>query len=133
MRRTPACLGCPGEVQRRLPVLPLEVLRPRPGHQVNEVVGGVNALQRPIQRRRIKNIPLHDLGSRLHLGSELVGVAGETAEPHALPFQQGDQPSTDVTASPSEQDDRLVGSLGGRHLGEDPLVAVRKTTGACLS
>ena len=113
MRRTPACLCCPGEVQRRLPVLPLEVLRP--GHQVDEVVGGVNALQRPIQRRRIKNIPLHDLGSRLHLGSELVGISGKTAEVYTLPFQQGDQPPADVTAAASEQNDRLVSLPGSRH------------------
>ena len=77
---------------------------------MDEVVGGVNALQRPVQRRRIKNVPLHDLGSRLHMGSELVGISGETAELHALPFQQGDQPPADVTAAASEQDDRLVGS-----------------------
>ena len=63
----PGLFCCPGEVQRRLPVFPLEVLRP--GHQVDEVVGGVNTLQRPVQRRRIKNVPLHDLGCRLHTGS----------------------------------------------------------------
>ena len=84
MRRTPACLGGLGEVRRRLPVLPLEVLRPGPGHQVDEVVGRVDALQRPVQRRRIENVPLHDLGRRLHTGSQLLGVSGQAAELHPL-------------------------------------------------
>ena len=35
-----------GNFIRRLPVLLLKVLRP--GHQVDEVVGGVDALQRPV-------------------------------------------------------------------------------------
>ena len=95
---------------------------------MDEVVGGVDALQRPVQRRRIKNIPLHDLGSRLHFGSELVGISGKTAEVHTLPFQQGDQPPADVTAAASEQDDRLVGSLPEVGMvAESRLVTVRKT------
>ena len=46
MRRTPACSAAPAK-SRCLPVFPLKVLRP--GHQVDEVVGGVNALQRLVR------------------------------------------------------------------------------------
>ena len=63
----PDLFCCPGEVQRRLPVFPLKVLRP--GHQMDEVVGGVNTLQRPVQRKWIKNVPRHDFGCRLQTRS----------------------------------------------------------------
>ena len=92
----------------------------------------MDALQRPVQRRRIENVPLHDLGRRLHTGSQLVGIAGQAAEPHALLFQQGDQPPADVAAAAREQDDRLVGGLGGRHGSGIPVVTVRKAGGDCL-
>ena len=63
----PDLFCCPGEVQRRLPVFPLKVLRP--GHQMDEVVGGVNALQRLVERTLIKNVPRHDFGCRLQTRS----------------------------------------------------------------
>ena len=62
----PGLFCCPGEVRRCLPVFPLKVLRP--GHQMDEVVGGVNALQRLVERTLIKNVALHDLGCLPHTG-----------------------------------------------------------------
>ena len=48
-----------GKVRRRLPVLLLEVLRA--GHQVDEVVGRVDALQRLVQRSGVENVAPDDL------------------------------------------------------------------------
>jgi hypothetical protein len=77
---------------------------------VHEVVGGVDATQRPVQRGLIQDVPRYDLDRRLHFGSEFVGIAGEAAEPHALTFETGDESATDVAAAPGDQDGRLDGS-----------------------
>ena len=59
-----------------------------------------NVLQRPVQQWLIQTVPRYDLGSHLRLGSEPVGAAGETSEPHAVPLEPRDESATDEVATP---------------------------------
>ena len=61
-------------------------------------------LQRPVQRSRVQHVALDDLGAGLHTGPHLLRAAGQAAQPHPLLFQQRDQPTADVAAAASEQD-----------------------------
>ncbi len=73
----PGLLCGPGEVQRRLAVLLLEV--PGAGHQVDEVVGRVDILQGPVQRGRVQHVTLDNFGVGLPRGPHLFRAASQAA------------------------------------------------------
>ena len=68
-----------------------------------------------IQRSRVQHVTLDDLGAGLHTGPHLLRAAGQAAEPHALLFQQRDQPTADVAAAAGEQDQGPVFVVHVRH------------------
>src|SRR6185437_1133661 len=65
----PAILCRLRKVRRRLAVLLLEVLRP--GHQVDEIVGRLDPLQRSVEGSGVQYVTLDDLGAWLYTGPYL--------------------------------------------------------------
>jgi hypothetical protein len=71
-------------------------------------VGRVDALQRSVQRRRIKDIAPDDLRSFFDKWPQLIRVSGQTSQDHRLLFEQRDQPTTDVAGCSRQQHDGSI-------------------------
>ena len=106
MCRTPSLSCSIGKVCGSLPVIPLKVLRAR--HQMDEVIGRVDATHCLIERRSVQHIALDDLGRFFNMGPELLRVAGQAAEFDRLLFEQRDEPAADIARGTCEKNEGLI-------------------------
>ena len=93
--------GGPAEV-RRGAAIPFRELLPG-AHRVHQVVGGLHAVERALERGLVETVALHDL-RRAPRGGHLTGPAREA--PHRLPsfFERSKKAATDVAGRTGEED-----------------------------
>ena len=95
--------GRVAEVLRAHPVEPAEIAAR--AHGVDEVVGGVHALQRLVERLVVEGVAFDHLGAAAGFGGELAGVAYQQAELHVRLFTQDlFQAPADVAGGSGQED-----------------------------
>jgi|GEM_PF-6176091 len=72
---------------------------------MHEVVGRVDALQRCVQRGAVKNITTNNVRGFFDQWPKFIRVSGQTPQDNRLAFQQGNEPTADVTRSARQQED----------------------------
>ena len=72
---------------------------------MDQVVRGVNSLERRAERGRIEHVARHDLGPRTHPGAEILRPPSHAAErPPAVGLERPADPSPDVAGGAGDQD-----------------------------
>ena len=96
----------PAENPRGLAVPRGEVL---PAHRMDQVIGGVDPLERSGHGRGVERIARGDVGRERRPTAQRLGTPREAAHRHAAPLERGEKPSADVARGAGEED------AGGRH------------------
>ena len=110
MRRTPAARAAAPKSRAARAVVVLE--RAGRAHRVDEVVGGVDARERRVERERVEHVAAHDLGRRSRRAPRSSRGRRARQRTRAARLERREQPPADVARGAGDEDEAVHRSNG---------------------